>query len=541
MGVEAFRWYLDICYFQTGQMQMMKKMDTKGKDGTLLYYSNSSILDNYFNKIFFTKREDLDKKKKEQEDAKAEEDKHKSESLRESDDDDDKEEETLMSDVSIPDVDYEDIKTDELKATNEKRVEVLGIEFDWLLKTSEGEEFLQQLSDTDNLGFFEIDLIKQIILFQWKYFLPRIIVFLFVPFIAHFIIFVLYTTWILDKKYSNFEMWNNWYRAAFGMGIAILVFQLFFIYIEIHQLIFHRLGYFKSFWNMLDISSILLNIAVVVWDFTRWQLNDIIAIAWVAVLVLWFRLFYLLRVFSETAYLISMIQAIIIEMKYFVLALVIAILAFANTFFILGRNSPDGNNFSGNTIWDAFIFSYRMGLGDFDTSGFGTSDEGLIWTLWFLNTLIILIILLNLVIAIMGDTFDRVQETQESTMLKEFACIMRENEFMFNRKRMFKNVKYIVVVQPERAEGGITTSWEGKLNQLKKFLEESSAKHIDHLNKMEKKLEKMIEVGLEEKLKPTEDKINNKIAIIELRLQKLNKIFVQYPIKDLLEKVNAGR
>mmetsp|Transcript_12932 Transcript_12932/g.14849 ORF Transcript_12932/g.14849 Transcript_12932/m.14849 type:complete len:237 (+) Transcript_12932:5334-6044(+) len=234
-----------------------------------------------------------------------------------------------------------------------------------------------------------------------------------------------------------------------------------------------------------------------------------------------------------------MIQAIIIEMKYFVLALLIAILAFANAFYILGRNSPDAN-FTGNNIWDAFIFSYRMGLGDFNTDGFGTSDEGLIWTLWFLNTIIILIILLNLVIAIMGDTFDRVQETQESTMLQEFACIMRENEFMFSRKRVFNGVKYIVVIKPERAEGGITSSWEGKLNQLKRFLEESSAKHITHLKKMEKRLQKMIEFGLEEKLKPTEDKINNKITMLEMRLQKANKLFAQYPIKDLLEKVQGG-
>lgn len=230
-----------------------------------------------------------------------------------------------------------------------------------------------------------------------------------------------------------------------------------------------------------------------------------------------------------------MIQAIILEMKYFVLALLIAILAFANTFYILGRNDP--GNFSGNNVWDAFIFSYKMGLGDFDTDGFGTVDEGLIWTLWFLNTLIILIILLNLVIAIMGDTFDRVQETQESTMLQEFASIMRENEFLINRKSLFRGIKYMVIVQPEKAEGGVTTSWEGKLNQLKRFLEDSSDKHIVHLKRMEKKLEKMIEFGLEEKLKPLEDKINQKITSLEIRLQKSNKMFNQYPVKELLDKI----
>lgn len=170
-----------------------------------------------------------------------------------------------------------------------------------------------------------------------------------------------------------------------------------------------------------------------------------------------------------------MVEAIIVEMKYFVLALFIAIVAFANTFFILGRNSSEEDgNFAGDNIWQAFVFSYKMGLGSFDTDGFGTDDEALIWVLWFINTLIILIILLNLVIAIMGDTFDRVQETQEATMLQEFAAIMRENEFMFDRMGVFKDTRYVIVIQPEVAEGGTTSSWEGKLNQLKRFLGKST-------------------------------------------------------------------
>lgn len=221
--------------------------------------------------------------------------------------------------------------------------------------------------------------------------------------------------------------------------------------------------------------------------------------------------------------------------RYFVLALLIAILAFANTFYILGKNGEE--NFTGHDIFDSFIYTYRMAFGDFDTDNFDTEDEALIWILWFINTLIVLVILLNLVIAIMGDTFDRVQETQESTMLKEFTNIMRENAFMIPKSLLYRDTKYIIIVQPEKAEGGTTSSWEGKLNQLKRFLEVSSAKHILHLKRMEKKLEKMIEYGLEEKLKPIEDKINGKIATLEIRLQKANKIFSQYPIKELLEKV----
>lgn len=223
-------------------------------------------------------------------------------------------------------------------------------------------------------------------------------------------------------------------------------------------------------------------------------------------------------------------------MKYFILALLIAIIGFANTFFILGRNSK-GGNFSGDNIWQAFIFSYRMGLGDFNTDGFGTQDEEIVWILWFLNTITILIILLNLVIAIMGDTFGRVQETQRGTMLQEFSSIMRENEFLFNRKSIFKGIKYIVVIEPEKADGETGSDWEGRLNQLKKFLEESSGKLLLHMDVMATKQKKMVTKVLDEKLKIAEDKTKHEISEIELRIQKVIDKFSSFDIKKLTAKV----
>ena len=105
-----------------------------------------------------------------------------------------------------------------------------------------------------------------------------------------------------------------------------------------------------------------------------------------------------------------MITEIIYDMFYFTLILFMAVFAFANSFHILGKNS-EGTGFAGENILYSFAFSYRIGLGDFDTDRFNEQDKYLIWLLWFGNTLFILIVLLNLVIALMGDTFDRVQET----------------------------------------------------------------------------------------------------------------------------------
>ena len=299
------------------------------------------------------------------------------------------------------------------------------------------------------------------------------------------------------------EKFGEWYTADFVLAIIILIFQLYFIYIEVNQMLYHKLRYLTSFWNLLDIISTILNIATVLVDILDGNEQDANAIACVAVLVLWFRFFYFLRVFSGTAYLVRMILAIIKEMRYFMLALIITIITFTNTFFILGRNSPEGN-FTGTNIFRAFIFSYKIALGDFETDGFDTIDAEytvLAWTLWFLNTVSITIIMLNLVIAIMGDIFGRVQERRKTTMLKEFTAIMRENDFLVSRASIFRDVGYIVVVQPDKTEYFGQTDWDGRVSQTQKYINESSKKHDADIEDMALKIRGLISSNIKAKHK----------------------------------------
>ena len=141
---------------------------------------------------------------------------------------------------------------------------------------------------------------------------------------------------------------------------------------------------------------------------------------------------------------IKMTIAIFLNMKYFLLILLLAIMGFANVFYIIARNAAEP--FAGNNIFYAFIYSYGQGMGDFSTDGYDIRDELLIYIIWFIHTLVTMLILLNLLIAIMGDTFDQVQETSDQNILKDLAGIMVENEILLNRNLVFKNQKYIIVI-----------------------------------------------------------------------------------------------
>ena len=83
---------------------------------------------------------------------------------------------------------------------NLKRVSLKAIEFDWLLNTHYGAEFLNELSVTSNINIFALDIIKDIIHFQWNYVKAAIIKNLMIPYIIYFVMFWVYATYIAKNK-----------------------------------------------------------------------------------------------------------------------------------------------------------------------------------------------------------------------------------------------------------------------------------------------------------------------------------------------------
>ena len=81
-----------------------------------------------------------------------------------------------------------------------------------------------------------------------------------------------------------------------------------------------------------------------------------------------------------------------------------------NAYYIIS-SSNDNGSFTEDTFWRVFIYAYNQSLGSFDTSAYTRTDQHLLFTIWWLNTMIVFIIMLNLLITIMVDTFDRVKET----------------------------------------------------------------------------------------------------------------------------------
>lgn len=65
-------------------------------------------------------------------------------------------------------------------------------------------------------------------------------------------------------------------------------------------------------------------------------------------------------------------------------------------------------------FFDSIIFTYRIILGDFDVTAFGSVGVFMVYGLFILCTVFNTIIMLNLLIAIISETFTMVKENSEN-------------------------------------------------------------------------------------------------------------------------------
>ena len=170
-------------------------------------------------------------------------------------------------------------------------------------------------------------------------------------------------------------------------------------------------GYFAGFWNMLDFLS-LTSCGYYMYCSLAGELDDTTGffnlniLGSIAVVMLWMKLFYWLRLFKPFSMFIRILSEIVKDIRVFSAMLFLCIAAFANVLMVLQDNRPDGSPIYDDNVGfgpaDALIHAYLTGLGDFSKDGYSGGDEVAVWIFFLLATLIVQLIFMNMLIAIMG-------------------------------------------------------------------------------------------------------------------------------------------
>jgi len=95
-------------------------------------------------------------------------------------------------------------------------------------------------------------------------------------------------------------------------------------------------------WNFLDLSSSALTITVgiiILGDFRAG--TEVLIMAAITCFLLWIKLFYYMRIFKPTSSFIRMILEMFKDIRVFIYIFYIAILAFANLYYILDKGNDE--------------------------------------------------------------------------------------------------------------------------------------------------------------------------------------------------------
>jgi hypothetical protein len=76
-----------------------------------------------------------------------------------------------------------------------------------------------------------------------------------------------------------------------------------------------------------------------------------------------------------------------------------------------------------------------MVLGDFDTTAFGTVAVPYVWILFLACTVFNMIIMLNLLIAIISESFARINSVSLQASYQEKASIIAENDYLIPKSK----------------------------------------------------------------------------------------------------------
>ena len=94
-------------------------------------------------------------------------------------------------------------------------------------------------------------------------------------------------------------------------------------------------------------------------------------------------------------------------------------------------------------------------LGDFDSAIYRVGyDKYFAIGMFLLATFIISVVFMNMLIAIMGDTFGQVLEVAEESGLREQVVLIADHAWLLNLMKIFKGQKYIIIVQPSTSSQG---------------------------------------------------------------------------------------
>jgi hypothetical protein len=120
-----------------------------------------------------------------------------------------------------------------------------------------------------------------------------------------------------------------------------------------------------------------------------------------------------------------MVQDMIIDVRIFAAMLLIMLMMMANVVMILDKSRTEDiaivEEYTSSVGVNALLHSWLLGLGEFANGNYSEQNAVTMWIMFFIATFLVQLIFMNLLIAIMSESFARLNENQNPSTLKAFC------------------------------------------------------------------------------------------------------------------------
>ena len=247
--------------------------------------------------------------------------------------------------------------------------------------------------------------------------------------------------------YANHDMDSVYY---IGSVLGFVIVNAILAGYEIMQAITAGRAYFRDVWNLIDMVRISLCSIWVVMSFLDTQ-DYITYVAWFMVLANFLRGLSGFRAFDNTRFFSRLIRRAFFDSLSFLLIFLYSTLAIGVLYLV--PNSQEKLE----KLWTS---PYELSMGGFDNKDM----DFLEYFGFMIATLINVIIILNLLISILGDSFDSFQAESNEIDTLDMAELVIELETLISWNRGVNTKMYMTKCQEMTTEGN--TNWEGRIKAM---------------------------------------------------------------------------
>ena len=241
---------------------------------------------------------------------------------------------------------------------------------------------------------------------------------------------------------------------------------------EMYQAATEGIRYFYASWNIIDLIRFCLCATWIIMSLLP-TANYIRTVTWFMVIFNFFRGLSGFRAFNTTRYYTKLIIRAFFESISFLIVFFYSTFAFGVLY--IAANAP-----SSNDIGNLWTLTFEMDMGNFDNSGM----DKLEYTGFMLASIINVIVILNLLISILGNSFDSFQTEAEEIDCFEMAELVLEIETMMSWNRDSNQKVYMQVCEDLSGRGYV--SWEGRIKTILKTIDGIKKESNENFEKIRK-------------------------------------------------------